>query len=109
MDLNLLRTFLSVYRTGSFTAAAQLLGMSQSTVTTQIRGLEQRLGRELFERRPRGVSPLPFADEYAARLSAPLDDIADITGEDSGTAAAPVHLAARPTAHGQRADRHAAR
>lgn len=93
LDLNLLRTFLFVYRTGSFTAAAQLLGVSQSTVTAQIRGLEQRLGRDLFERRARGVGALPYADEYAARLSAPLDDIAEITGEDSGTATAPVHLA----------------
>ncbi|MFC9916160.1 LysR family transcriptional regulator [Streptomyces sp. NPDC127197] len=35
--MNLLRTFLAVYRSGSFTAAAPLLGLSQPTVTAQIR------------------------------------------------------------------------
>ncbi|HLL33580.1 MAG TPA: LysR family transcriptional regulator, partial [Streptomyces sp.] len=54
-DLNQLRTFLAVYRSGSFTAAAGLLGVSQPTVTTQIRALERQSGRELFERLPRGV------------------------------------------------------
>ncbi|OIK27266.1 LysR family transcriptional regulator [Streptomyces malaysiense] len=93
LDLNLLRTFLAVHRTGSFTAAAQHLGLSQSTVTTQVRSLEQRLDHELFDRRARGVAPLPYADELAARLAAPLDQLAHITGERHGTAAVPVHIA----------------
>ncbi|OLZ62157.1 LysR family transcriptional regulator [Streptomyces sp. IMTB 2501] len=93
LDLNLLRTFLAVHRLGSFTAAARQLGLSQSTVTTQIRALENRLGRELFERRAQGVTPLPHADELAARLSAPLDQLAGITGEEPGSTVAPVHLA----------------
>ncbi|WP_031477733.1 LysR family transcriptional regulator [Streptomyces bicolor] len=93
LDLNLLRTFLAVHRLGSFTAAARRLGLSQSTVTTQIRALENRLGRELFERRAHGVTPLPHADELAMRLSAPLDQLADITGEEPSSSALPVHLA----------------
>ena len=93
LDLNLLRTFLAVHRTGSFTAAAQHLGLSQSTVTTQIRGLEQRIDHELFERRARGVAPLPYADELAARLAAPLDQLAGIAGERPGVTRAPVHIA----------------
>ena len=93
LDLNLLRTFLAVHRLGSFTAAAGRLGLSQSTVTTQIRALEKRLGRELFERRARGVSPLPHADELATRLSAPLDELAVITGEEPSSTVGPVHLA----------------
>lgn len=76
LDLNLLRTFLAVYRTGSFTAAARLLGLSQPTVTTQIRALERQLGRELFERRARGVTPAAYADELAARIVQPLDSLA---------------------------------
>lgn len=94
MDLNLLRTFLAVHRTGSFTAAAQLLGLSQPTVTTQIRALERRLGRELFERGARGVSPVPFADELAVQLVDPLDALAAVTGSpEAGGPAEPVHLA----------------
>jgi DNA-binding transcriptional LysR family regulator len=93
LDLNLLRTFLAVHRLGSFTAAARQLSLSQSTVTTQIRALESRLGQELFERRAQGVTPLPRADELATRLSVPLDQLAVITGEEPSSTVAPVHLA----------------
>ncbi|MGV9263746.1 LysR family transcriptional regulator [Kitasatospora sp. NPDC003701] len=94
-DLNLLRTFLAVHRAGSFTAAAQVLGLSQPTVTTQIRALERQGGRELFERLPRGVAPTPVADELAARIAGPLDALAAATGTGvhPGAGAEPVHLA----------------
>ncbi|MFB7653157.1 MULTISPECIES: LysR family transcriptional regulator [unclassified Streptomyces] len=94
-DLNLLRTFLAVHRSGSFTAAAQLLGLSQPTVTTQIRALERQTGRELFERLPRGVAPTAVADELAARVAAPLDALAAAAGHDptGRTRPGPVHLA----------------
>ncbi|MFF7468694.1 LysR substrate-binding domain-containing protein [Streptomyces sp. NPDC008092] len=90
-DLNLLRTFLAVYRAGSFTAAAPRLGLSQPTVTAQIRTLEQQTGRELFTRLPRGVEPTPYAHEMAGRIAAPLDALGGL--EESGALAAPVHLA----------------
>src|SRR5579859_1434636 len=94
LDLNQLRTFLAVHRSGSFTSAAHQLGLSQSTVTTQIRALETRLARDLFERRARGVTPLPFADEFAAQLAGPLDRLADLGGTGgSEHVAGPVHLA----------------
>ncbi|MEV5357466.1 LysR family transcriptional regulator [Streptomyces sp. NPDC052693] len=94
-DLNLLRTFLAVYRSGSFTAAAQILGLSQPTVTTQIRSLERQTRRELFERLPRGVAPTAVADELAARIAGPLDALAEATGHGprEETRAEPVHLA----------------
>ncbi|MFE5753170.1 LysR family transcriptional regulator [Streptomyces massasporeus] len=94
-DLNLLRTFLAVYRSGSFTAAAQLLGLSQPTVTTQIRSLERQTRRELFERLPRGVAPTAVAEELAARVAAPLDALAEATGHGprERSRAEPVHLA----------------
>ncbi|MFB7947085.1 LysR family transcriptional regulator [Kitasatospora phosalacinea] len=90
-DLNQLRTFLAVYRLGSFTAAARRLGLSQSTVTAQVRALERRQGRELFERQARGAAALPAADELAARVSEPLDRLADAT--EQRPTAEPVHLA----------------
>ncbi|MFJ5073465.1 LysR family transcriptional regulator [Streptomyces sp. NPDC088553] len=94
-DLNLLRTFLAVYRSGSFTAAAGLLGLSQPTVTTQIRALERQTGRELFERLPRGVAPTTVAHDLAARVAAPLDALAAATGQDTDPheRPTPVHLA----------------
>ncbi|WP_413251457.1 LysR family transcriptional regulator [Streptomyces tendae] len=93
-DLNLLRTFLAVYRAGTFTAAAPVLGLSQPTVTAQIRTLEQQTGRELFTRLPRCVEPTPVAHELAAQVAGPLDALTAL--EAGGTAAgrtAPVHLA----------------
>ena len=94
-DLNLLRTFLAVYRSGSFTAAAHLLGLSQPTVTTQIRSLERQTRRELFERLPRGVAPTAVAHDLAARVAAPLDALAAATGHGprEQAHAEPVHLA----------------
>ncbi|MGV9449939.1 LysR family transcriptional regulator [Streptomyces sp. NPDC003635] len=94
-DLNLIRTFLAVYRSGSFTAAAQLLGISQPTVTTQVKALERQSGRELFARLPRGVTPTPYAHDLAARVAAPLDALLAATGQDPAEQGppAPVHLA----------------
>ncbi|NUK84499.1 LysR family transcriptional regulator [Streptomyces lunaelactis] len=95
LDLTLLRTFLAVHRAGSFTAAARLLGLSQPTVTTQIRSLETQLGRELFGRLPRGVAPTPVADDLAAQIAGPLDALAAVAdrGHDGTGPAEPVHLA----------------
>lgn len=94
LDLNQLRTFLTVHRSGSFTAAAALLGLAQPTVTAQVRALEQRLGRRLFERLPRGAAPTPVADELAAQVAAPLDALAAVAGGGEHEAPpAPVHLA----------------
>ncbi|MGO4750338.1 LysR family transcriptional regulator, partial [Streptomyces sp. 2MCAF27] len=59
MDTRLLRTFVSLARTGSFTAAATELHLAQSTVTVQIRSLERELGTRLFDRLPAGTTPTP--------------------------------------------------
>ncbi|GGN48745.1 LysR family transcriptional regulator [Streptomyces albiflavescens] len=96
LDLSLLRTFLTVHRSGSFTAAARLLSLSQPTVTTQMRSLEEQLGRELFERGPRGVAPTSVADELAAQVAAPLDAlaaVADRGGFGADQPPDPVHVA----------------
>lgn len=95
-DLDQLRTFLAVYRAGSITAGARLAGLSQPTATTQVKALERRLGRQLFERLPRGVAPTPVADELAARLAGPMDALEAIVAGVSPHRAVPqppVHLA----------------
>ncbi|MDT0330643.1 LysR family transcriptional regulator [Nocardiopsis lambiniae] len=86
LDLQQLRTFLAVHRSGSFTAGAQSLRLSQPTVTTQIRALERRLGYALFERLPRGVAPTAEANELAARISEPLDALEVVAGAGGGGA-----------------------
>jgi LysR family transcriptional regulator, transcriptional activator of nhaA len=56
-DLNYqhLRYFWVTAREGNLTRAARLLHLSPSTVSSQIKGLEERLGYPLFERRGRGL------------------------------------------------------
>jgi len=73
MSLDLLRTFLAVHRAGSVTAGAQILGLSQPTVTAHLKTLEHTLGRPLFDRLPRGIRPTSAGDELARRIADPLD------------------------------------
>lgn len=79
-DLGLWRTFLAAYRSDSVSAAARALGLAQSSVTTQLQSLEASIGEPLFVRHARGIRPTPRADELAARLSGPLDELADALG-----------------------------
>jgi DNA-binding transcriptional LysR family regulator len=79
LSLDLLRTFLAVYRDGSFTGAARQLAVSQPTVTTQIKNLEATLGRPLFTRLARGVEPTPGAHLLARRIAEPLDQLDALT------------------------------
>ena len=50
MDIKNLTTFIHVAELGSFTKAAEVLGFSQSTVSFQIKQLENELDAQLFER-----------------------------------------------------------
>ena len=50
MDVRTLRIFIDVAERSSFTKAANALGYSQSTVSFQIKQLEEELGAKLFER-----------------------------------------------------------
>lgn len=76
LSLDLLRTFLTVHREGSLTGAARQLGLSQPTVTAQIKALEAAVGRPLFTRLARGVEPTGAADDLARRIAEPLDQLA---------------------------------
>ena len=51
-----LRSFHAVAQRLSFTAAARELGVSQPTITTQVKSLEGEFGVELFVRRRRSPS-----------------------------------------------------
>ncbi|GGX34944.1 LysR family transcriptional regulator [Streptomyces chryseus] len=98
MDLALLRTFVTVHRAGSFTRAAALLGLSQPAVTSQIRTLERQLGRPLFLRQARGVTPTTVGDELAHRAAPHLDALVEITeaGLDEDSGVRTLHLAGPP-------------
>lgn len=67
---------------GGVAKAARKLRLTHSTLSAQLRALEERLGAPLFERRGRGLVLTPFGAEaasYAAdifRLGRELDDVA---------------------------------
>ncbi len=56
MTIIQLSTFLKIAESGSFSAAASELGYAQSTVTMQIKQLEEELGVEVFDRLGKTVS-----------------------------------------------------
>lgn len=63
MRLTQLRSFHAVARAGSFTGGARLLHISQPTVTTQVRFLEETYGTDLFYRRGRAVRLTPIGEQ----------------------------------------------
>ncbi|NNE79009.1 MAG: LysR family transcriptional regulator [Silicimonas sp.] len=65
LDWSLVQTFLSVAETGSLSAAARRLGLTQPTVGRHIQTLEQDLGVALFKRQARGMA---LTDQGAALL-----------------------------------------
>jgi DNA-binding transcriptional LysR family regulator len=68
---DLLRSFVAVAQTRSFSRAAERVHLSQSTVSQQIRRLEDLVGKSLFERDTRTVTLSREGEElqnYAARI-----------------------------------------
>ncbi len=57
LDWSHIRAFLAVAETGSLSAAARALGLSQPTLGRHIRALEDQVGGPLFTRNPRGLTP----------------------------------------------------
>ena len=55
LEPELLRSFIAIAETGSFTAAAHWVHRTQSAVSMQIKRLEEQLGAELFFRQGRTV------------------------------------------------------
>lgn len=68
--LRSLEAFRAVMRQGSFTAAAEALGLTPAAVSHRIRELERVLGSPLFERRNRAV----FATDAARRYHEALQE-----------------------------------
>ena len=56
LDSDLLRCFVAVADARGFTAAGEMIGLTQSGISVRIRNLEDRLGRRLFDRTSRSVN-----------------------------------------------------
>jgi DNA-binding transcriptional LysR family regulator len=72
-DLNSLQLVQRLAQAGSFTAAAEQLGCSKTTISLQLKALEQQLGVALFRRTTRQLS-LTRAGEQLLRDCLPLLD-----------------------------------
>lgn len=78
MDTSLLRCFLTVSDTQSFSATAARLNVTQSTVSHQIARLEEHLGKQLFERTTRNCRITADGRDlipYAARVLQSVDEM----------------------------------
>jgi DNA-binding transcriptional LysR family regulator len=69
---------IAVARTGSFTAAAQAVGVSQSAVTKSVADLEKQIGYPLFHRVSRGALPTEQGREFIERAVRLFDDARDL-------------------------------
>jgi LysR family transcriptional regulator, glycine cleavage system transcriptional activator len=77
--LNALRAFEAAARHLSFTRAADELHVTQTAISHQIRGLEERLGVRLFRRLPRGLLLTEEAQRYLPPVRDAFDRIAAAT------------------------------
>lgn len=69
-NLDQLRKYELVVKHGSFTAAAEQLGLSQPAISQQIKALERQLGVRLLERVGRRVTPTSAGKDLLAHLPA---------------------------------------
>lgn len=83
MELHQVRYVLAVVDTGSFTAAAEAVHVSQSGVSAQVQKLERELGVALFDRSARRATLTDDGERLLPVLRAALEAI----GEISATAA----------------------
>jgi DNA-binding transcriptional LysR family regulator len=100
MNLHHLKVFLAIAQTGSISAGAARLFISQPAVTREIRELEARLRLPLFDRQSRGVTLtaagqrlLPYAERIFALEQAAERDLQAFANLDCGE----LHLGASAT------------
>ncbi len=81
LDLELLRSFVSVVDAGGFTRAGERVHRTQSTVSQQIKRLEEDLGQLLLHRDGREVKPTEAGERllsYARRLLSLAEEARDV-------------------------------
>ncbi|MFK3972066.1 LysR family transcriptional regulator [Pseudomonas sp. NPDC087358] len=90
LNLNHLHTFAQVIQHGSFSAAAQRLGLTQPAVSLHIRQLEARLNLRLIERVGKRIKPTSAGStllEHIGRIDAVVEDaLLDLSSHAQGVA-----------------------
>jgi DNA-binding transcriptional LysR family regulator len=80
-DLELLRSFVSVVDSGGFTRAGERIHRTQSTVSQQIKRLEENVGQPLLNRSGKDVTPTEAGERllsYARRLLSLAEEARDV-------------------------------
>jgi len=89
LDPRLLRSFVAIADTGSFTQAAERLNMTQSTISQQLARLEEAVGRGLIDRVARPVRATASGERllgYARRILTLQQEAETMLGDSAGTA-----------------------
>ena len=87
LDLDLLRSFVSVVDSDGFTRAGERVHRTQSTVSQQIRCLEKGFGRPLLHRDGKRISPTEEGERllsYARRLLALAEEAREVVSRPTG-------------------------
>jgi len=84
VDLNLLRLFDAVYRTGNVSRAAELLDLTQPAASQGLSRLRTLVQDPLFMRAAGGVRPTPKAQRLAEPVRQALATIEQALGETAG-------------------------
>ena len=86
LDLELLRSFVSVVDSGGFTRAGERVHRTQSTVSQQIKRLEDDVGQPLLNRAGKDVTPTEAGERllsYARRLLSLAEEARDVVSGPS--------------------------
>ncbi|MFN4914453.1 MAG: LysR family transcriptional regulator [Sphingomonadales bacterium] len=75
VTLRQLQYIIAVSETGSFSKAADLVAAEQSTVSQQIRVLEDRLGVSIFDRKSLPVKLTPEGEKIVAQAREIIDKV----------------------------------
>lgn len=100
MTLQELRYVVALADEGHFARAAQKCHISQSTLSTQIKKLEQYLGVTLFDRGQRQILPSAIGAQVVAQARVVLDEaekVRELAGQAVDTMAGSLRLGAIPT------------
>ncbi|MFG3035934.1 LysR substrate-binding domain-containing protein [Streptomyces sp. NPDC048330] len=87
LEVRHLRALCAIADTGSLHKAARQLGMSQPSLTTQLRRIENSLGAELFSRGRTGCRPTPLGRSLLSRARPLVADMAALVTETRAAAA----------------------
>jgi DNA-binding transcriptional LysR family regulator len=86
IPIEVLRSFVAIQETGSFTKAADMLRLTQPAISAQVKRLQQLVGGEVFTRTGFGVSLTEKGEvvsRYARRILAMNDQILSLSGTTS--------------------------